>query len=82
MQLNAFRRFVAWLGQTREKAPAKGVVQAVSSASIFDFDPMWHGDHWQNLLSSPMDARHYVMEDWSVAPETGFEPAGLAAHGR
>jgi hypothetical protein len=29
-----------------------------------------------------MDARHYVMEDWSVAPETGFEPAGLAAHGR
>jgi predicted alpha/beta hydrolase family esterase len=28
---------------------------------------MWHGDHWQNLLSSPMDARRYVMEDWSVS---------------
>ncbi len=26
----------------------------------------WHGDHWANLLSSPMDARHYVLEDWST----------------
>jgi hypothetical protein len=31
------------------------------------FDPAWHGDHWQNLLASPMDARHYVMEDWCSA---------------
>lgn len=30
-------------------------------------DPFWHGDHWQNLLSSPMDARHYVVEDWAPA---------------
>jgi hypothetical protein len=37
-------------------------------AAALSFDPVWHGDHWQNLLSSPMDARHYVMEDWSVAP--------------
>jgi len=22
-------------------------------------------DHWQNLLASPMDARHYVLEDWA-----------------
>jgi hypothetical protein len=28
--------------------------------------PSWHGDHWANLLSSPMDARHYVLEDWST----------------
>ena len=34
--------------------------------NALDFDPSWHGDHWQNLLSSPMDARRYVMEDWSV----------------
>ncbi|MGI4813399.1 MAG: hypothetical protein ACRYG5_12995 [Janthinobacterium lividum] len=27
----------------------------------------WHGGHWQNLLSSPMDARHYVLEDFSAA---------------
>jgi hypothetical protein len=37
--------------------------EAVCSA---DFSSAWHGDHWQNLLSSPMDARHYVMEDWAT----------------
>ncbi|WP_420813224.1 hypothetical protein [Pararobbsia silviterrae] len=25
----------------------------------------WHGDHWANLLTCPMDARHYVLEDWT-----------------
>jgi hypothetical protein len=35
----------------------------VDSHSTLDFDPAWHGDHWQNLLSSQMDARRYVMED-------------------
>jgi hypothetical protein len=33
---------------------------------LLDVDPFWHGDHWQNLLASPMDARHYVMEDWAI----------------
>ena len=34
----------------------------------------WHGDHWANLLSSPMDARHYVLEDWSTPrPAAAFE---------
>jgi hypothetical protein len=36
------------------------------------FDPNWHGDHWQNLLASPMDARHYVMEDWTFAAAPVF----------
>jgi hypothetical protein len=44
--------------------------------SALEFDPMWHGDHWQNLLSSPMDARHYVVEDWSLTPGLEFAPAG------
>jgi hypothetical protein len=35
----------------------------------------WHGDHWHNLLCSPMDARHYVMEDWSLQPEPPAAPA-------
>lgn len=82
MQSNVFRRIVAWFNRPRDKAPANGTIQAASAASIFNFDPMWHGDHWQNLLSSPMDARHYVMEDWSVVTDTEFEPAGLAAHAR
>jgi hypothetical protein len=33
-----------------------------------EFDMTWHGDHWQNLLASPLDARHYVMEDWTYTP--------------
>lgn len=86
MQLHAFRRIVAWLNPVRDKAPADGATHAASSGSIFDFDsdfdPMWHGDHWQNLLSSPMDARRYVMEDWSVVTEAAFEPMSLVTHTR
>jgi hypothetical protein len=40
------------------------------TSSTLEFDPVWHGDHWQNLLSSPMDARRYVMEDWSSSTAT------------
>lgn len=46
---------------------ASHVSNTGSSAQLLDFDPFWHGDHWQNLLASPMDARHYVMEDWAAA---------------
>ncbi|NIE67580.1 hypothetical protein [Burkholderia sp. Ax-1719] len=35
----------------------------------------WHGDHWHNLLCSPMDARHYVMEDWSLQSEPPENPS-------
>ena len=45
----------------------------VESHSALDFDPAWHGDHWQNLLSSPMDARRYVMEDWTVSSLLTFD---------
>jgi hypothetical protein len=41
--------------------------------SVLDFDPAWHGDHWQNLLSSPMDARRYVMEDWAIPSPLIFD---------
>jgi len=38
-----------------------------SRPSLLD-DAHYHmGDHWQNLLASPMDARHYVFEDWNTA---------------
>jgi len=40
--------------------------------AAFDLDPSWHGDHWQNLLSSPIDARHYIMENWTLPPEHDF----------
>jgi hypothetical protein len=45
----------------------------VESHSALDFDPAWHGDHWQNLLSSPMDARRYVMEDWTISSPPTFD---------
>jgi hypothetical protein len=48
-------------------APRAAVETSEAGAhSVLDFDPAWHGDHWQNLLSSPMDARRYVMEDWAI----------------
>ncbi|RFU46815.1 hypothetical protein [Paraburkholderia sp. DHOC27] len=81
MHMNAIRRIVTRVAQLRHRAPAAQTTQTAPSSSLFDFDPMWHGDHWQNLLSSPMDARHYVMEDWSVSVGTEFEPA-LAAQAR
>jgi hypothetical protein len=46
---------------------------AMEPHSSLDFDPAWHGDHWQNLLSSPMDARRYVMEDWTVSNPLRFD---------
>ena len=46
--------------------------------SVLDFDPAWHGDHWQNLLSSPMDARHYVMEDWTIPSPLTFDNSNAA----
>jgi hypothetical protein len=47
-------------------APMTPEATAANAAAPLEFDPVWHGDHWQNLLSSPMDARHYVMEDWTI----------------
>jgi hypothetical protein len=46
---------------------------AADTHSVLDFDPAWHGDHWQNLLSSPMDARRYVMEDWAIPTPPIFD---------
>ncbi|GLU30338.1 hypothetical protein WKR88_02080 [Trinickia caryophylli] len=48
--------------------PARERLSTTYPAPTIPLDPFWHGDHWQNLLASPMDARHYVMEDWAVPP--------------
>ena len=66
MQAIPLKRFAAWLLRVlRPEAASTGVTNGVP-ASVLEFDPFWHGDHWQNLLASPMDARHYVMEDWAL----------------
>jgi hypothetical protein len=71
MLLSVIRRFVACfttpLTDQSERFTARSRPAVVAAAAL-PFDPFWHGDHWQNLLSSPMDARHYVMEDWSTVP--------------
>jgi hypothetical protein len=82
MLFKEFRRFIGWLTQSQQSQvktvpPRSG--PAAASPSIFEFDPMWHGDHWQNLLSSPMDARRYVMEDWSVSTTTDWSAVDSAA---
>ena len=79
MLFNEFRRFVARLTQSHTKTVPAHSGPVATSPSAFEFDPMWHGDHWQNLLSSPMDARRYVMEDWSVSAATDWNEVDGAA---
>ena len=68
MHAPPLKRFVSWLiGMPHLEAASTSRTHSASSASVLEFDPFWHGDHWQNLLASPMDARHYVMEDWAVS---------------
>lgn len=68
MRLNPLKRFVSWLfGAPHLGLPS--ISRTKSAATILECDPFWHGDHWQNLLASPMDARHYVMEDWALPIE-------------
>jgi hypothetical protein len=69
MQAFPIKRFVSWLFRMPRTAAASTGRTKSAAASILEFDPFWHGDHWQNLLASPMDARHYVMEDWALPLE-------------
>jgi hypothetical protein len=61
---------------TRLPYPASASYAASNGASS-SFNPSWHGDHWQNLLSSPMDARHYVLYDWDISVPESFDAAPL-----
>lgn len=67
MSINMLKCVSVWLGLgsasgTTAPPPNKPFR---SPASTAEFDAVWHGDHWQNLLASPLDARRYVIEDWS-----------------
>ena len=79
MLFNEFRRLITWLTQSHVKTVPAQSGPIAASPSAFEFDPMWHGDHWQNLLSSPMDARRYVMEDWSIPVATDWSEVDGAA---
>jgi hypothetical protein len=60
--MSQIKRIAQWL----KALAAPSIPSAMTTTSALEFDPAWHGDHWQNLLSSPMDARRYVMEDWAT----------------
>jgi len=59
--LTNLRRWLKWLVQLDDAT--------AQTPGEFDAYGSWHGDHWHNLLCSPMDARHYVMEDWNLQPD-------------
>ena len=79
MLFNEFRRLVNWLSQSHTKTVPARSGPTAAAPSAFEFDPVWHGDHWQNLLSSPMDARRYVMEDWSIPAPNDWSEVDNAA---
>jgi hypothetical protein len=79
MLLSVMRRFAACFTTPLTDQSEKFATgsQPAAAPPALPFDPVWHGDHWQNLLSSPMDARHYVMEDWSVASGPEWTAAAI-----
>jgi hypothetical protein len=79
MLFNQIRRLITWLTHSSADTASGQSAAAAETPSIFEIDPMWHGDHWQNLLSCPMDARRYVMEDWSVSVANDWNEVDGAA---
>ncbi|RDK04403.1 hypothetical protein [Paraburkholderia lacunae] len=79
MLFDKFRHFITRLTQSPTRTVADYRADTESVPAV-EFDPMWHGDHWQNLLSSPMDARRYVIEDWSVSIAPDWTEANAPAH--
>ncbi|AJY14636.1 hypothetical protein K6W16_04785 [Burkholderia dolosa] len=67
MWLDGIRHLASRLGRVRRKSRALAETAREAPCDT-EFDTTWHGDHWQNLLASPLDARHYVMEDWTYTP--------------
>lgn len=82
MLLNEICRLVARLIHSHANTISEHPTPFAETVSAFEFDPfnpVWHGDHWQNLLSSPMDARRYVIEDWSVPAANSWSEADSVA---
>jgi hypothetical protein len=68
---DSIKHAVSLLRRHRPDSTAREAVAPEPSASerLLD-ETSWHGDHWANLLTSPMDARHYVLEDWTSSVST------------
>ena len=71
--INGLNRVLAQLTQALRSDDNKA---AGDSSRMFQRDatPGWHSsDHWQNMLACPLDARRYVLEDWSDTYEIALE---------
>ncbi|WP_248321620.1 MULTISPECIES: hypothetical protein [unclassified Caballeronia] len=68
--MNHLTRFAQWL----KSLVGSFIPSGAPSISPLSFEPAWHGDHWQNLLASPMDARRYVTEDWATPLDDDLVP--------
>ncbi|WP_250533432.1 hypothetical protein [Caballeronia sp. AZ10_KS36] len=68
--MNYLTHFAQWL----KSRVGPSFSPSTPSISPLPFAPAWHGDHWQNLLASPMDARRYVMEDWATPLDDDLVP--------
>ena len=62
-----FHNIGRFLNEFFSKSSAPVTAHDIGLLEGVEMSPTWHGDHWQNLLASPMDARHYVVEDWAPA---------------
>ncbi|KND55209.1 hypothetical protein BPUN_3192 [Candidatus Paraburkholderia kirkii] len=70
MTMTQLKRVAKWL----KSLAAPSITPETEAVSSSEFTLAWHGDHWQNLLASPMDARHYVMEDWTTPLDNDIVP--------
>jgi hypothetical protein len=70
--LTDLKRMTQWFKAVTTPAVVAGSEDS-GSVSLLDFNPSWHGDHWQNLLSCPMDARRYVVEEWAMPVQREFD---------
>jgi hypothetical protein len=76
LTLNGLRHIAQRLGLSHARSVPED--EPPPSSWPAELDTAWygHGDHWHNLLASPLDARHYVMEDWAEPPAYAPPRAG------
>ena len=77
--INGLNKALSHLADAFRSTPSDEAIQDDAVlANVNESALSWHGDHWQNLLSSPMDARRYILEDWNdtVEPVTDVDDDG------
>jgi hypothetical protein len=64
--MNGIQKVFAHLTHVlRDESPSYEMESDAGASYEADLSRSWHHDHWQSLLSCPMDARRYILEDWN-----------------